>query len=329
MASLRYLQALNKALSDEMQRDPAVVVLGEDVEQAARGLARGLRDQFGPDRVRDTPISEAGFVGFATGAAMVGMRPVVEFQINTMLYQAFDQMVNQAARLHLMSGGQVRVPVTYVFPASGAAFGNAGQHSDHPYTFLVHAGIKTVVPAGSNDAYGLLVTAVRDDDPVALFAPAALLGKREDVTDKPEAVPLGVGRVWRQGSDVTVVAIGHLVADALRASDALSEEGISVEVWDPRSLLPFDFEGLAASVRKTGRLVVFDDTNRTAGFAAEVAAFAAEELLSYLKAPVERVTRADVTISYSLPLEAWALPSADRLVAAVRRSMGGNYRWST
>lgn len=321
MTRMRYLQAMTKAIGDEMRRDASVIVLGEDVEQAARGVMRGLRDEFGPERVKDTPISEAGFVGFATGAAMVGKRPVVEFQINTMPFQAFDQIVNQANKLHLMTGGQVSVPVTYVLPASGAAYGNAGQHSDHVYPYLAHAGVKTVIPAAAHDAYGLLVSAIRDDDPVAYFAPAFIQGRRAEVPDDLESVALGSGRIWREGKDITVVAVGHLVEIALKVADELATVGTDVEVWDPRSILPFDHAGLVASVERTGRLVVFDDSNRTSGFAAEVAAFAAEELHGTLRAPIVRVTRADVPISYSLPLEAWALPTGDRLQAAIIRTM--------
>ena len=246
---------------------------------------------------------------------------MVEFQINTMPFQAFDQIVNQAHKLHLMTGGQTSVPVTYVLPASGAAFGNAGQHSDHVYPYLSHAGIKTVIPAAADDAYGLMVSAIRDDDPVAYFAPALIQGRRAEVPDDAEPVPLGIGRTWREGRDVTVVAVGHLVEIALKVAEELAQTGTDVEVWDPRSILPFDHAGLIASVERTGRLVVFDDSNRTSGFAAEVAAFAAEELHAALKAPIVRVTRADVPISYSLPLEAWALPTGERLEAAIVRTM--------
>ena len=321
---MRYLHAMTKAIGDEMRRDRDVIVLGEDVEQAARGVMRGLHDEFGSERVKDTPISEAGFVGFATGAAMVGKRPVVEFQINTMPFQAFDQIVNQANKLHLMTGGQTSVPVTYVLPASGAAFGNAGQHSDHVYPYLAHAGIKTVIPAAADDAYGLMVAAIRDDDPVAYFAPALIQARRAEVADDTGPVPLGSGRTWREGSDVTVVAVGHLVEIALKVAEELDAEGTHAEVWDPRSILPFDHAGLAESVERTGRLVIFDDSNRTSGFAAEVSAFAAEELHASLRAPIVRVTRADVPISYSLPLEAWALPTAERLFAAIERTMAAS-----
>lgn len=322
MSKLRYLQALNLALRDEMRRDPDVFVIGEDVVQSLRGVTAGIAAEFGESRVLDTPISEQAFVGFAVGAAIAGARPVVEFQIPSLVYVAFEQIVNQAQKIRLMSGGQASVPVTFVVPGSGARLGLAGHHSDHPYTFFVHAGVKTVVPATASDAYGLFAAAIRDDDPVILFAPAAAQPKREEVPAEPSVIPLGVGRVHREGGDVTLVAIGHLVHDALAIADQLAEEGISVEVWDPRSLLPFDYDGLAASVRKTGRLVVLDDSPRSAGFAAEIAAWAAEECYDVLRAPVRRVTRADATIPFAVPLELALLPSTDHVVAAIRSVLG-------
>jgi pyruvate dehydrogenase E1 component beta subunit len=311
---LRYQQALSKALRDEMARDPAVFLLGEDVRASLRGISKGLVAELGEDRILDTPISEQAFTGFATGAALAGRRPVVEYQIPTLLYVAFEQIVNQAQKLRLMTGGQASVPVTYLVPGSGARLGLAGQHSDHPYALLVHAGVKTVVPATAYDAYGLLVAAIRDDDPVAVFAPAAALFRRDDVPDEPYVVELGRGRIHREGTDVTVVAVGHLVHDALAVAEELAGE-LSVEVFDPRTLLPFDWELLRASVAKTGRLVVHDDSNRSCGLAAEIVATAAEEM--ELRAPPRRVTRADVTISFALELERAALPSPEQLKAAI------------
>jgi pyruvate dehydrogenase E1 component beta subunit len=316
--ALRYQQALAQALHDEMQRDPSVFVIGEDVRESLRGVTKGLLEEFGPDRVLDTPISEQAFTGFATGAALSGRRPVVEFQIPTLLYVAFEQIVNQAHKLRLMTGGQATVPVTYVIPGSGARLGLAAQHSDHPYSLLVHAGVKTVVPAVASDAYGLFVSAIRDDDPVALFAPAAALGTREEVAGELAPVPLGSARIHRGGSDVTVVAVGHLVRSALSVAHELQDE-ISVEVLDPRSLLPFDWEALAASLARTGRLVVFDDANRSCGFAAEVMATAAEEMT--LRARPRRVTRSDAPIPFAVELEKALLPSAAQLTEAIRAVM--------
>lgn len=315
MARLRYQQALAQALRDEMTRDASVVVIGEDVRQALRGVSKGLCEEFGPDRVLDTPISEQAFTGFATGAALAGFRPVVEFQIPALLYVAFEQIVDQAQKLPLMTGGQARVPVTYLIPGSGARRGLAAQHSDSPYSFLVHAGVKTAVPATAADAYGLFVSAIRDDDPVALFAPAAALPVRDDCPEPLQPVPLGRGRVHREGTDVTVVAVGHLVHDALELAEELAAEA-SVEVFDPRTVLPFDWRGLFASLEKTGRLVVYDDANRSCGLGAEIVATACEEIR--LEATPRRVTRADAPVPFSVPLEEAVLPSKELLAHAVR-----------
>jgi acetoin:2,6-dichlorophenolindophenol oxidoreductase subunit beta len=315
MARLRYQQALAKALRDEMLRDPAVFVVGEDVRESLRGVTKGLAAELGDDRVLDTPISEQAFTGFATGAALAGRRPVVEYQIPALLYIAFEQIVNQSHKLRLMTGGQARVPVTYLIPGSGARLGLAGQHSDHPYTFLVHAGVKTVLPATAYDAYGLLVAAIRDDDPVAVFAPAAVLGLRDEVPEEAYTVELGRGRIHREGTDVTVVAVGHLVQEALAVA-AEVENDVSVEVFDPRSLLPFDWVLLGESLAKTGRLVVYDDSNRSAGLAAEIVATAAEDL--NLQAPPKRVTRADAPVPFALDLERAVLPRRDALERAIR-----------
>jgi pyruvate dehydrogenase E1 component beta subunit len=323
MRKLRYLEAIAEGVHAAMSEDDTVFVLGEDVRQSLRGVTRGLFDEFGPDRVLDTPISEAAFTGFATGAAMAGYRPIVEYQISALIYVAFDQLVDQAQKIRFMTGGQVKIPVTYIVPGVGPRRGLAGQHSDQPYPYLVHAGIKLVLPATAADARGLITSAIRDDDPVFFWAPAALMGARDDVEDVPEAIPLGVGRVHRQGADVTIVATGHLVPQALKVAAELHADGISAEVWDPRTLLPLDREGLAHSVEKTGRLVIFDDSNRFCGYAAEIAAFAAEELWGSLKQPVKRLTRSDVPVPFSLPLEAYVLPDPARLTDTVRRMLNG------
>jgi pyruvate dehydrogenase E1 component beta subunit len=318
MRELRYLEALREALREEMRRDPGVIVLGEDVTHSLRGVTKGLVEEFGPQRVFDMPISEAGFTGLATGAALAGMRPVVEYQINALIFVAFDQLVDQAQKLRYMMGGQGRIPVTYLIPASGARRGLAGQHSDHPYPLLMHMGMKTVMPATPRDAKGLLKAAIRDDDPVAVFAPAPLLGVRGPVPEEEYLVPLGVAEVKREGTDLTVVAVGPLVPQALQCAEALAAEGIAVEVVDPRSLLPLDRETILASVRKTRRVILYDDSNRTCGFAAELAALIAEEAWDVLRAPVRRLTRADVPVPFSPPLEGYVLPSGERLMAECR-----------
>ena len=315
MTQVRYLPALGRALRDEMAADPSVFVIGEDVRASLRGVTRGLVEEFGPDRVLDMPISEQMFTGFATGAALLGRRCVVEYQIPALLYIAFEQIANQAQKLRLMTGGQATVPVVYLVPGSGARLGLAAQHSDHPYAFFAHAGVKTVLPATPADAYGLMISAIRDDDPVLYFAPAAALPLRGELPDDPEPVPLGKGRIHREGTDVTVVAVGHLVHEALALADELAGE-VSIEVLDPRTLYPFDWALLAASLARTRRLVVFDDSNRTCGLGAEILATAAEEVP--LAARPRRVTRADAPIAFAVELERAALPSREQLAAAVR-----------
>lgn len=316
---INYLQALREAVTQEMRRDEAVVYLGEDVRHSFRGISKGLLEEFGPDRVWDTPISESAFVGLATGGALAGLRPVVEFQINSLVYVAFEQMVNQAQKLRYMMGGQGAIPVTYLVPGSGARPGLAGQHSDHAYPFLLHGGMKVVMPSTPLEAKGLFTAAIREDDPVAVFAPAACMGMKGPVPEEEVFIPLGKGHIKRNGRDVTVVAVGPLVAEALKVAQQLEPEGISIEVLDARSLLPFDHPLLETSVRKTGHLVLFDDSNRTCGFAAEVAAYAAEHLFLFLKAPLTRITRADVPVPFSTVLDKYVLPRAEHLEQAIRQ----------
>jgi acetoin:2,6-dichlorophenolindophenol oxidoreductase subunit beta len=319
MAKLSYAKALNRALGDELERDPSVCVLGEDVAAGIAQLTLGLAKRFGPDRVIDTPISEQAFTSMATGAALCGMRPVIEFQIPSLLFLVFEQIANQAHKFSLMTGGQVSVPVTYVVPSSGSREGWAGQHSDHPYSLFAHVGIKTIVPAMPSDAYGLLVSAIRDDDPTVIFAPALAMGIREDVTTELVPVPIGSARIHRPGRDVTVVAVGHLVTEALAVAEELAGE-VSVEVFDPRTVYPFDWAALAASLDRTGRLVVVDDSNRSCGLGAEVLATAAEEMR--LVAPPRRVGRPDgAVLPFALGLDRAVQPGRDQLVTAIRAVM--------
>lgn len=318
MTVLSYLKALNRAVTDEMARDDSVLVLGEDVRVAVTNVTAGLFKRFGPDRVLDTPISEQAFTGFATGAAMAGLRPLIEFQIPALLFIAFEQIAGQAHKFSLMTGGQTKIPVTYLVPSSGSREGWAGQHSDHPYSVFAHMGVKTAVPATPTDAYGVLVAAIRDDDPTVVFAPAGAMGRREDVDLAALApVPLASGRIHREGSDVTVVAVGHHVHDALAVAEELAEQGISVEVFDPRWLYPFDWSGLGASLERTGRLVVVDDSNRSCGIGAEVVATAAEQMR--LDVPPRRVTRPDgAVLPYSRALDLALQPTRDQLRTAIQ-----------
>ncbi|MCG6497881.1 alpha-ketoacid dehydrogenase subunit beta [Kitasatospora sp. A2-31] len=313
---LSYTKALNRALADELAADPAVCVFGEDVGAGMAGPTLGLLDRFGPGRIVDTPLSEQAFTAMAIGAALSGRRPVLEFQIPSLLFLVYEQLVNQAHKFSLMTGGQAGVPLTCLVPGSGSRDGWAGQHSDHPYSLFAHAGVKTVVPATPTDAYGLLRSAVRDPDPVVVFAPAAALPVRETVTWELAPVPLGSARVHRSGTDVTLVAIGHLVHDALEVAREMADE-ISVEVFDPRTLHPFDWAALAASLDRTGRLVVVDDSNRSCGIGAEVLATAAEEMR--LTAPPRRITRPDgAVLPFAPALDRALQPGREQLRHALR-----------
>jgi pyruvate/2-oxoglutarate/acetoin dehydrogenase E1 component len=316
MPLLSYQKALHRALNDELARNPAVCVFGEDVGVGVNNITSGLLAKYGADRVVDMPLSEQAFTSFATGAAIAGRRPVIEFQIPSLLFLVFEQIVNQAHKFSLMTGGQTGVPVTYFLPGSGSRVGWAGQHSDHPYSLFAHVGVKTVVPATPADAYGLFVTAIRDDDPVVLFGPSGALNLREDVDyGALRPVPLGVGRVHRPGTDVTVVAVGHLVQTALAVAERLADQ-VSVEVFDPRTVYPFDWAGLAASLERTGRLVVIDDSNRSCGIGGEILATAAEEMR--LVAPPKRITRPDgAVLPFAVELDRAVQPSEDQLTTAV------------
>lgn len=316
MPKLSYLKALNRALGDEMELDPSVFVMGEDMNFALTNTTAGFLQRFGPQRVLEMPLSEQGFTNFATGAAMAGRRPVVEFQIPFLLLLVFEQITNQANKFRLMSGGQTSVPVTYLMPASGVRTGWGAQHSDQPYSLFAHMGVKTVMPATPTDAYGLLLTAIRDDDPVVFFGPLACMGVREDV-DYADLVPipLGQARLHRSGTDVTVVTLGHLVHDAIAVADELAGD-VSVEVFDPRTVYPFDWTALNESLQRTGRLVVFDDGNRFSGLGAEVVATAAEEMR--LIAPPKRVTRPEAAMVGASPeLDEALIPTRQQLTSAI------------
>lgn len=319
---IRFLQAINEALLQEMERDSDVLVLGEDQRFALMGATAGLLERFGPDRVLDTPISEAGFTGMAVGLAMAGKRPVVEYQITTLPYVAMDQLVNQAMKMRAMTGGQVKVPMVVRLISSGAGFGLAQQHSDHLYPMLLNAGMKVILPSTPYDMKGLLISAIRDDDPVISFETNRIIASRGDVPEETYAIPLGKAEVKRPGRDVTVVATGMLVPEALKAAEVLAGQGIELEVVDPRTLLPLDRETILASVARTGRCIVADDSNRTCGFAAEVVSVVADEGFESLKAPVKRVTRADVPVPFAKHLEAMVLPTAAGIVETVEALLG-------
>jgi pyruvate/2-oxoglutarate/acetoin dehydrogenase E1 component len=322
MAVTTYIQAINQALAEEMERDPLTFVMGEDVVLSAFGATKGLIDKFGPKRVRNTPIAEAGFVGAAVGAAMAGTRPICEVEFASFFYCAFDQVCNQAAKLRYMSGGQARMPITFrcVYGAMGGA---AAQHSETVYAqFLSVAGLKLVVPSNPSDMKGLLKSAIRDDNPVIVFEHGALGGHREEIPTGEHLVPLGKAAVKRFGENVTVVAIGAMVPRALKVADRLAKENISVEVVDPRTLIPLDEDTILSSVEKTNRAIVFDEGHLRGGAATDIAAMIGEKGFDFLDGPVMRVTTLDVPIPFSPPLEKAALANEARLETAIRQLVG-------
>jgi len=318
MRDIGFIEAINEALAEEMARDATTFIMGEDVRLGAFGATRGLIDRFGAQRVRNTPISEAGFAGAGVGAAMAGLRPIVEIEFASFLYCAMDQVCNQAGKLRYMSGGQARLPITFrcVFGAMGSA---AAQHSEVVYPqFLAAPGLKIVVPSDAGDMKGLLKAAIRDDDPVLVFEHGRLGFTRGPVPDGDHVVPLGQGVVKRPGTDVTVVAVGAMVSKALTVAESLAGEGISVQVWDPRTLVPLDEEGLLAAVASTGRVVIADEGHRRGGAAGDLAAIVIDQGFDLLNAPIKRVTALDTPIPFSPPLEEYVLPNETKLTAAVR-----------
>lgn len=318
MAQMTFVQAINAALIEEMERDPLTFLMGEDVEVGVFGASRGMYKKFGAKRIRNTPISEAGFVGASVGAAMAGVRPICEIEFASFFYCAFDQVCNQAAKLRYMSGGQANLPITFR-AVCGAVNSAAAQHSETVYSqFLSVPGLKIVVPSDAGDVKGLLKTAIRDDNPVIVFEFGSLGGRRGEVPEGEHLVPLGKAAVKRPGDGITVVAIGPMVHKSLKVADKLAAEGISVEVVDPRTLVPLDEETILASVEKTNRALVVDEGHLCGGAATYIAQMIAEKGFDSLDAPVKRVGAADVPIPFSPPLGDAVLPDEAKIEAAIR-----------
>ena len=322
---LTYLEAVREALREEMSRDATVFILGEDVglHGGAFGVTRGLFEAFGPQRVRDTPICENTIVGTAVGAAMTGMRPVAEIMFADFSALAFDQIVNQAAKLRYMFGGQCRVPLVIRMPQGGLSWKSAAaQHSQSVEAWYAHVpGLVVVLPATPYDAKGLLKAAIRDDNPVVFIEHKAMYSMKGQVQDEEYVVPLGQADVKRVGRDATVVAAGYMVHFALEAADTLAQDGIEVEVVDPRTLKPLGEETIYASVRKTNRAIVVQEACKTAGLAAEWGMLIYENCFDWLDAPVVRVTGQDVPIPYADSLESRVWPQSGNIVQAVREVM--------
>jgi pyruvate dehydrogenase E1 component beta subunit len=316
---LPYIAAISEAIREEMERDETVLYFGQNI---ANTEDDPFVQAFGADRVRVTPISETAEIGMAVGAAFAGYRPVVELYMAEFMLVAMDQVVNEAPRFHYMTGGQVKVPIV-LKAGYGFTAGWAGQHTGSIYgMFMGVPGLRVAIPATAADAKGLMTASIRDDNPVVFFHHYLLTLEHGEVPEGEHVVPLGEAVVRREGSDVTIVALGWLLGKALAAAEQLAAEGVSAEVIDPRTLAPLDVDTILASVAKTGRLVVVDQSTRHGSAAAVIAAEVASEGFSSLKAPIKLVTALDATIPYSEPMEEYLLPNEARIVEAVQQVVG-------
>ena len=321
MAVITMREALNQALREEMRRDPNVFLMGEEVAayQGAYKVSKGLLDEFGDKRVIDSPITELGFAGLGVGAAMAGLRPVIEFMTFNFSILATDQIVNHAAKMLYMSGGQFNVPIVFRGP-NGSAYQVSSQHSQALESWYAHfPGLKVVMPSTPADAKGLLKSAIRDDDPVIFLEQERMYGNKGEVPEGEDfVVPLGVADVKREGSDCTIVARSLTVPIALKAAEELEKQGVSCEVVDPRTIRPLDLDTILNSVKKTNRAVIIEESHAFCGVGAELSAQIMEHAFDYLDAPVKRLSGADAPMPYAKNLERLALPDVPRLVAAVR-----------
>ncbi len=330
-----FREAINEALRLEMARDPDVILMGEDIAGGATvpgfeqedawggvlGVTKGLVQEFGRDRVLDTPISESGYVGAAVGAAATGLRPVAELMFVDFFGVCMDQIFNQGAKLRYMFGGKAKVPMV-IRTMIGASFRAAGQHSGCHYSVFTHMpGLKTVVPSSPSDAKGLLAASIRDDDPVIFFEHKLLYDVTGELPEGEYVVELGRADVKREGDAATIVAIGRMVQLSLEAADTLAGDGIEIEVVDPRTLSPLDDEAILASVRKTGRLVVVDEDNPRCSLATDIAALVANRAFDHLDAPPQLVTAPHTPVPFSAVLEDVYIPSPERIVDAVRATL--------
>ena len=323
MREITYAQAINEALRQCMTQDQRVVLLGEDIGSYGGifQVSAGLLDEFGPDRVIDTPISEAGFVGGCVGAALTGMRPVVEIMFIDFTTVCMDMIINQMAKMHYMFGGRGRVPMV-LRTNIGAGRGAAAQHSQSFHSLFMHIpGLYVAAPSTPYDAKGLMIEAIRNDNPVIFVEHKKLYVEKGLVPEEDYTIPFGQADIKRKGDDITVVATHAMVMRSLKAAEEAEKEGVSLEIVDPRTLTPLDKKTIRASVKKTGRLLVADEGHKTAGVAAEIAAIAAEESIEYLKAPIMRVCSPDTPVPFSPPLEQAFIPDVKDLTPAIKRLM--------
>jgi len=321
MAVMTMRDALNQALKEELARDPSVFLMGEEVAeyQGAYKVTRGLLQEFGPKRVIDTPITELGFAGLGVGAAMAGLRPIVEFMTFNFSILATDQIINSAAKMLYMSAGQFKIPIVFRGPG-GSAYQVSSQHSQALESWYAYfPGLKVVMPSTPADAKGLLKSAIRDDDPVIFIEQERMYGMKGEVPDDEDfIIPLGVAEVKREGTDATIVARSLMVPTALKAAEELEKDGVSCEVIDPRTIRPLDIKAIVESVKKTNRVVIAEESHPFCGVGAEISAEINEHAFDYLDAPVKRVSGADVPMPYAKNLERLAVPDVEQIVAAVR-----------
>jgi pyruvate dehydrogenase E1 component beta subunit len=324
MPELSYREAVRDALSTAMRDDEDVFIMGEDIAEmgGSMGVTQGMLAEFGPERVRNTPISEMAIVGAGIGAAIQGMRPVVEIMYEDFLTISMEQIVNQAAKARYMSGGQLKVPLT-IRTQGGAGWSPGAQHAQQLEAWFIHVpGLKVVFASTPSDVRGLLTSAIYDDNPVLFFEHRTLYGIKEEVSDQLERIPLGQARTHREGEDVTVIATGRMVHESLRVAEELEGEGVSVEVIDPRTLQPLDDKALVDSVKKTNRCVIAHEAITRGGFGAEVAAVIQHQAFDYLDAPIERVGSKFAPLAFAPVMEQYVVPQQADVAAAIRRTVG-------
>jgi acetoin:2,6-dichlorophenolindophenol oxidoreductase subunit beta len=324
MPELSYREAVRDAMSQAMRRDDDIFIMGEDIAEmgGSMGVTQGMLAEFGAERVRNTPISEMALVGAGMGAAIMGMRPIVEVMYEDFLTLAMEQLVNQAAKHRYMSGGQVKVPLT-VRTQGGAGWSPGAQHAQQVEAWFCHVpGLKVVFASTAADVRGLLWSAIYDDNPVVFFEHRTLYPLKEEVPEELEPIPLGQARVHREGEDVTVIAIGRLLHESLKAAEQAESEGISVEVIDPRTLQPLDEEAIVGSVKKTNRCVVAHEAITRMGFGAEIAAVVQQHAFDWLDAPVERVGAKFAPLPFAPVMEQYVVPHAEDVLQAIKRTVG-------
>ena len=319
MREIRYIQAMNEALSEEMERDENIFIIGEDVQAGTFGASRGLVQKFGPERIMDTPLSETAVAGAAIGAAMCGLRPVADIMFGDFMFIAGNEIINNAAKWHFMHGGKVDLPLVILACIGGGA--RLGpEHSQSPESVFWHtSGLKVVIPTDPYSVKGLLKTSIRDNNPVIFFYHKRLLGLKSDVPEEEYTVPFGVADIKREGTDVTVIAVSNMVQLSLQVAEELKEK-VSVEVIDPRTLEPFDIDTIVESVKKTGRVVIVDEDAKRCGVTAEIGMQIMERAFDSLDAPIERVASADLPIAGAY-MEQYIIPQPKDIVAAIEKVM--------